>query len=62
MTDRRINPRLAARRFMKLPARHAGLVCTWSGEHYAPDKLPPLHYSMCGCESISGYPERWGGK
>jgi len=25
-------------------------------------KLPPLHYSMCGCEKMPGYPQRWGGK
>jgi ribose transport system substrate-binding protein len=24
--------------------------------------LPPLHYAMCGCESMPGYPQRWGGK
>lgn len=24
--------------------------------------MPPLHYSMCGCEELPGYPERWGGK
>ena len=23
--------------------------------------MPPLHYSMCGCEEMPGYPERWGG-
>jgi ribose transport system substrate-binding protein len=25
-------------------------------------KLPPLHYSTCGCEKMPGYPQRWGGK
>jgi ribose transport system substrate-binding protein len=29
---------------------------------YVNDKLSPLHYSMCGCEAMPGYPERWGGK
>lgn len=29
---------------------------------YVNDKLSPLHYSMCGCETMPGYPERWGGK
>ena len=24
--------------------------------------LPPLHYSLCGCEELPGYPQRWGGK
>jgi ribose transport system substrate-binding protein len=23
--------------------------------------MPPLHYAMCGCENMPGYPERWGG-
>jgi len=23
--------------------------------------MPPLHYAMCGCEDMPGYPERWGG-
>jgi ribose transport system substrate-binding protein len=23
--------------------------------------MPPLHYAMCGCEEMPGYPERWGG-
>ena len=26
------------------------------------DKMPPLHYAMCGCEDLPGYPQRWGGK
>ncbi|MBV8662412.1 MAG: ABC transporter substrate-binding protein [Hyphomicrobiales bacterium] len=25
------------------------------------DKLSPLHFSMCGCEDMPKYPERWGG-
>lgn len=29
---------------------------------YVDSKLPPLHYSLCGCEKMPGYPERWGGK
>lgn len=29
---------------------------------YVNAKLPPLHYSMCGCEKMPGYPQRWGGK
>jgi ribose transport system substrate-binding protein len=24
--------------------------------------MPPLHYAMCGCKDLPGYPERWGGK
>ncbi len=23
--------------------------------------LPPLHYALCGCEEMEGYPEKWGG-
>lgn len=29
---------------------------------YVNAKLSPLHYSMCGCENMPGYPQRWGGK
>lgn len=25
------------------------------------EKMPPLHYAMCGCEGMPGYPEAWGG-
>lgn len=31
-------------------------------DQYVNPKLPPLHYSMCGCEKMPGYPQRWGGK
>ena len=24
--------------------------------------LPPLHYALCGCEELPGYPQRWGGE
>ena len=24
--------------------------------------MPPLHYAMCGCETMPGFPERWGGE
>lgn len=30
-------------------------------EYVNPD-MPPLHYAMCGCEGMEGYPERWGGE
>ncbi|NUP66989.1 MAG: substrate-binding domain-containing protein [Nonomuraea sp.] len=23
--------------------------------------MPPLHYALCGCENLPGYPEKWGG-
>jgi ribose transport system substrate-binding protein len=26
------------------------------------DKMPPLHYALCGCEQMANYPARWGGK
>ena len=29
---------------------------------YVNPKLSPLHYSMCGCDDMPGFPERWGGK
>jgi len=31
-------------------------------DKFVSDKLPPLHYAMCGCEGMPGYPERWGVK
>jgi ribose transport system substrate-binding protein len=31
-------------------------------DKYVNPKLPPLHYAMCGCENMPGYPQRWGGK
>jgi ribose transport system substrate-binding protein len=31
-------------------------------DKYINEKMPPLHYAMCGCEDMPGYPERWGGK
>ena len=31
-------------------------------DKYVNPKLSPLHYSMCGCEKMPGYPQRWGGK
>jgi ribose transport system substrate-binding protein len=24
-------------------------------------RMPPLHYTLCGCSELPGYPERWGG-
>ncbi|RII14653.1 D-ribose-binding periplasmic protein precursor [Streptomyces sp. YIM 130001] len=29
---------------------------------YLEDGMPPLHYAMCGCEKMPGFPEAWGGK
>jgi ribose transport system substrate-binding protein len=31
-------------------------------DKYVDNKMPPLHYAMCGCKDLPGYPERWGGK
>jgi ribose transport system substrate-binding protein len=30
-------------------------------EYVNPD-MPPLHYAMCGCEEMPGYPQAWGGQ
>ncbi len=29
---------------------------------YVDPKMPPLHYAMCGCQDLPGYPQSWGGK
>jgi ribose transport system substrate-binding protein len=29
---------------------------------YVDPNMPPLHYALCGCEDMPGYPETWGGK
>ncbi|RFU82245.1 ABC transporter substrate-binding protein [Streptomyces triticagri] len=29
---------------------------------YLEDGMPPLHYAMCGCDKMPGFPEAWGGK
>ncbi len=31
-------------------------------EQYLQPNMPPLHYALCGCENMPGFPERWGGK
>ena len=31
-------------------------------EQYVQPGMPPLHYAMCGCETMPGFPERWGGE
>ena len=28
-------------------------------EQYVQPDMPPLHYAMCGCEEMPGFPERW---
>lgn len=30
-------------------------------EQFVQPGMPPLHYAMCGCETMPGFPERWGG-
>lgn len=30
-------------------------------DQYFNPAMPPLHYAMCGCEEMPGYPEDWGG-
>ncbi|MFE0257926.1 substrate-binding domain-containing protein [Streptomyces sp. NPDC059010] len=29
---------------------------------YLKPGMPPLHYALCGCEEMPGYPKKWGGK
>ncbi|WP_431899761.1 ABC transporter substrate-binding protein [Nonomuraea sp. bgisy101] len=29
---------------------------------YLQPNMPPLHYALCGCEGLPGFPETWGGK
>jgi ribose transport system substrate-binding protein len=29
---------------------------------YVDPNMPPLHYALCGCEDMPGYPQTWGGK
>ncbi|MCG5214835.1 ABC transporter substrate-binding protein [Streptosporangium sp. KLBMP 9127] len=29
---------------------------------YLRPNMPPLHYALCGCEEMPGFPENWGGK
>jgi ribose transport system substrate-binding protein len=29
---------------------------------YVDPDMPPLHYALCGCEDMPGYPGKWGGK
>jgi hypothetical protein len=30
-------------------------------DQYVQPGMPPLHYAMCGCETMPGFPEPWGG-
>ncbi|WP_214323496.1 ABC transporter substrate-binding protein [Nonomuraea sediminis] len=31
-------------------------------DKYLQPNMPPLHYALCGCEALPGYPQTWGGK
>jgi len=31
-------------------------------DEYVDPNMPPLHYALCGCEDMPGYPQVWGGK
>ncbi|WP_137228095.1 substrate-binding domain-containing protein [Streptomyces sp. BPSDS2] len=31
-------------------------------DRYLTSGMPPLHYAMCGCENLPGYPGTWGGE
>ena len=62
-------PIIAALRILKgepVPGQHWSLpqpaITDATLAQYVDPKLPPLHYAMCGCRDLPGYPERWGGK
>ncbi|WP_062214539.1 substrate-binding domain-containing protein [Streptomyces sp. NBRC 109706] len=31
-------------------------------DDYLRAEMPPLHYGLCGCEDLPGYPQDWGGR
>jgi ribose transport system substrate-binding protein len=31
-------------------------------DQYLQPNMPPLHYALCGCENMPGFPDRWGGE
>ncbi|GAA3879231.1 substrate-binding domain-containing protein [Streptomyces sedi] len=31
-------------------------------DDYLAAEMPPLHYGLCGCEDLPGYPRDWGGR
>ena len=31
-------------------------------DQYLKPNMPPLHYALCGCENMPGFPETWGGE
>lgn len=37
-------------------------ITTENLDKFVNDKMPPLHYALCGCEQMANYPARWGGK
>lgn len=37
-------------------------ITTENLDKFVNDKMPPLHYALCGCEQMANYPTRWGGK
>jgi ribose transport system substrate-binding protein len=30
-------------------------------DQYLQPNMPPLHYALCGCEDMPGFPQKWGG-
>jgi ribose transport system substrate-binding protein len=30
-------------------------------DQYLQPNMPPLHYALCGCEDMPGFPDKWGG-
>jgi ribose transport system substrate-binding protein len=31
-------------------------------DQFVQPNMPPLHYAMCGCETLPDFPARWGGQ
>jgi ribose transport system substrate-binding protein len=38
------------------------LITSENLDQYLQPNMPPLHYALCGCENMEGFPERWGGE
>ena len=38
------------------------LITSENLDQYLQPNMPPLHYALCGCENMPGFPERWGGE
>src|SRR5688500_18256943 len=38
------------------------LITSENLDQYLQPNMPPLHYALCGCENMPGFPEGWGGE